>query len=209
MIEGGIKANKAKNINLPLTDPLQVSILNNLLAQKRRLETGAAYQAQQDEIRQLGREAMNNVMKLGGGNIGASMSGLAQVNRGTLRGLNNLYSNMGLEAMKLSGLIQQQGDTIAQRRLDIPLQEQRRLLGDSAQIQKEALATLLGAGARMGLKEVPLQNINQPMPIDNTSMVNNASQVNLAPSLFSQTLTSFNDSVPPQSPYNFPQYTTR
>lgn len=148
LIEGGIKGNKAKNINIPLNDPTQINYLNSLLLKQKALESGTAYQSQQDAIRLAGKEAMDIAGRQAGGDYGAMVSALKNINRSTGRNLNELFGTMGLEALKMSSLIGEQTNLNAQRRLDIPMMEKSKLEGDAAQVQKDAMANLQGLLAR-------------------------------------------------------------
>ena len=148
LAEGYSKSQKAKNIKIPLEDPTQINYLNSLLLKQRSLENGTAYQPQQEAIRMTGQEAIDAATRQAGGDYGAMISALKNINRSTGRNLNELFGTMGLEALKMSSLIGEQTNLNAQRRLDIPMMEKSKLEGDAAQVQKDAMANLQGLLAR-------------------------------------------------------------
>jgi len=138
---------KNKN-NLPLTDPAQVDYLAALKRKQRALDTGTMYQPQQDLIRGAGAKAQSNLLKLTGGDIGASVAGVNAVNRSTGRNLNELFGEMGLEGLKMNDMVGSLIDKIAQRKLEIQAYQKGQQMVSSAQTKQDLMQSAMALAAR-------------------------------------------------------------
>jgi hypothetical protein len=150
LIDAGVSQGKANNAPLPLEDFRQTQLLADLARKRRALESGAAYQPQQDTLRQAGLQTQENIKGVTGGDVGATVGALMGVNRGTGRGLNELYGSMSMEGLKMSDLMKEMTENIAKRRLEIQAYQKAQLMTQAGQQQQDATSQLYGAAARMG-----------------------------------------------------------
>jgi len=148
-IEGGIKSNQAKKMQPPLNDPEERASLDKLKNQQDLLESGAYFSAPKADIMQRGQEAINAVSRVTGGDIGATITGINRVNRGTGRNLNELYGQMSIEGLKLQQVIGALQSSMAKRRLGIQMYQEREKALQGQEEQKkggENLNALLASG---------------------------------------------------------------
>jgi hypothetical protein len=141
------KHRKDKN-ELPLTDPYQINMLNDLKRKQRSLETGTADQAQQDMIKQAGTKAMDNIVKLSGGNIGVATSQINAAQRATGKNMNELFSQMSAESFKMDDLMEGLVGKIANRKLQIQAYEKAQANVTSAQNKQNVMQNLMAAYAK-------------------------------------------------------------
>ena len=110
MIAGGFEDSAKKKREaanpLPLTDPYQIQMLNDLKRKQKSLETGVAYQPQQDLIKQAGNKAMDNIVKISGGNVGTAVASLNAAQRATGKNMNELFGEMSAESFKMEELLE-------------------------------------------------------------------------------------------------------
>jgi hypothetical protein len=140
---------KANNMQLPQVDPRQRLLYDEIARKRRALETGVFYQPQQDVIRQAGAQGMQTAAGITGGDVGATVSALGQINRGTGRNLNELYNQMQQQSL---GLLQQQiplGQKIAEQIWAQKAYEKQAALTNAATVLKESMEGL-NAGIASG-----------------------------------------------------------
>ena len=149
MIYGGIKSAKAKKMQVDQVDPRQVQFLADLERKRKMLESGQYYQPEQDAIKQQGKQAMNTITSLTGGNIGATINAINAVNRSTGRNLNQLYGNMSLESMRLQNLTGSIIESMAQRKQRVQEYAQDQAMGEAKQLTQQGMRGLEGVGAKI------------------------------------------------------------
>ena len=145
---GEIKKKRDEKNQLPLTDPYQIGMLNDLKRKQRSLETGTADQAQQDLIKQAGATAQQNIVKLSGGNIGVAVSQLNAAQRATGKNMNELFSEMSAESFKMDDLMESLVSKIANRKLEIQAYELGQNNVTQAQNKQNIMQNLMGAYAK-------------------------------------------------------------
>jgi hypothetical protein len=151
-IEGGIKSNQAKKMQPPLNDPEERASLDKLKNQQDLMESGQYFAAPKADIMQRGQEAINAVSRVTGGDIGATITGINRVNRGTGRNLNELYGQMSIEGLKLQQVIGGLQSSMAKRRLGIQMYQEREKALQGQEEQKkggENLNALLASGTKL------------------------------------------------------------
>ncbi len=146
--EGGAKKKRDSENQLPLTDPYQINMLNDLKRKQRSLETGTADQAQQDMIKQAGTKAMDNIVKLSGGNIGMATSQINAAQRATGKNMNELFSQMSAESFKMDELMEGLVGKIANRKLQIQAYEKGQANVTAAQNKQNVMQNLMAAYAK-------------------------------------------------------------
>lgn len=172
-IAGGIKAGiahkqaKKAAASVGLENFKQQQFLQQLQEKRRALESGSAYQAQQEAIRQQGALAGSNVLKLGGGAVGTAISALNRINRSTGRNLNELYGNMSMEGLQMQNLIGQTVQSMANREYSIKAMAAGQALAESKQTSKDVMANAMGTLSSLtsGLKlgGIGGGTVNQPI----------------------------------------------
>ena len=132
---------------LALTDPTQIGLYNELKRKQRSLETGAAYQPQQDLIKQAGTETMDNIVKVSGGNVGTAVASLNSAQRATGRNMNELFGEMSAESFRMEDLMNDLTTKIANRRLEIEGYEKGQANLTAATKQHDLTQGLMGFAA--------------------------------------------------------------
>ena len=142
LIGGSINRSKANKMPYPEIDPLQTQYLSDLDRKRTLMESGNYFLPQQQEIKQQGRGAMNTIAKLTHGDIGATVNALQGVQRSTGRNFNELYGQMGMEALKMQmekgGII----EAMAERRRQVLGYNKAQATTSSAQHQQDAMRIL-------------------------------------------------------------------
>jgi hypothetical protein len=123
-------------------------MLNDLKRKQRSLETGTADQAQQDMIKQAGTKAMDNIVKLSGGNIGVATSQINAAQRATGKNMNELFSQMSAESFKMDELMEGLVGKIANRKLEIQAYEKGQANVTAAQNKQNVMQNLMAAYAK-------------------------------------------------------------
>ncbi len=151
-IEGLAQQGKANRLAPPAVDPLQIQLYQQLEQQKKQLEAGTAYQAQQDVLKQAGLRGMEAVSKITGGDVGATINAMKTMARATGRNLNELYSSMNLEGLKLTSQMESLAEKIANRKLGLQMAEKVQAQARATAASKAGAQNLLGTAA----SELPL-----------------------------------------------------
>jgi len=147
-IKSGIAKKKANAMNVPLVDYNQQMMLNQMKQKQASLESGAAYLPQQEAIKQQGLSAQNAVLRSTGGDVGATVEALSRINRSTGRNMNELYGNMSMEGLQMTGVMNQLVQQMADRSLTIQTQAKQQALADAIkqkqQYQQGLVTSLAG-----------------------------------------------------------------
>ena len=151
MIAGGFEDSAKKKREaanpLPLTDPYQIQMLNDLKRKQKSLETGAAYQPQQDLIKQAGNKAMDNIVKISGGNVGTAVASLNAAQRATGKNMNELFGEMSAESFKMEELMNDLTTKISNRQLEIQKYQKSQAETTAANKQQNTMQGLMGFAA--------------------------------------------------------------
>ncbi len=191
-VAGGISGankKKANEMTLPLEDQTQIEIFNELKRKQKALEAGSTYQAQKDIINQAGYKTMESIVKITGGDVGATVAALSGAQKATGRSMNELFAEMSAEGLKLNVLMEGLVEKISNRKLQIQAYEKSQAMVAAAQQQqnltnmamaalandseeneenefakyiKGLFATKTGAGTGGSVPASALQSWNQP-----------------------------------------------
>lgn len=154
---GLAKANKdvknAQGMVIPMTDWRQQEAYESLKDKARALETGAAYAPQQAAIQQQGLGAMSAATRVAGGDTGATLGALANINRSTGRLVNELYGGMSMEGLQLQNLLASTAKSMADRAYQIQGWNKSQALGDAMKRKQQyqqnlttAMSDIFGGG---------------------------------------------------------------
>ena len=144
-IGAGIDTKKAQDKQIPMSDPNQTSLLNEIIAKRKRLEAGSMYQPQQDTIMQAGAYGMNRAVRATGGDVGSTIKALSLINRGTGRNLNELYGNMMNQSVNMLQLQQAQTQAIENRSLGLQMYDKTQAMGDATKRLSDSKANINSA----------------------------------------------------------------
>lgn len=129
------KANRdlksAQGMVIPMTDWRQQEAYESLKDKARSLETGAAYAPQQASIQQQGLGAIGAATRVAGGDTGATLGAIANINRSTGRLMNELYGGMSSEGLQLQNLLASTAKSMADRSLSIQWAGKQQALADA------------------------------------------------------------------------------
>ena len=152
MIAGGIRSHRAKKMAVDQVDPRQTLFLSELERKRKLLESGLYYQPEQDAINQQGKQALNTITSLTGGNIGATLNAINVVNRSTGRNRNQLYGNMSIESMRLQSLASNIIGSMTQRKERIQEYQQDQEMAEGKQLTQQGMRGLEGVAAKIAGK---------------------------------------------------------
>lgn len=149
-IEGMLDWNRGNNMNTPNIDPRQRMFLSELQRRRRLLDSGAMYDSTRRDIYQGGAQAMNAATSVTGGDIGATVSALSNINRSTGSNVNKILEAMSNQSMQLYPLENQLTESMANRDYAIRQYDKQQTMTHGAQMLKDGLQ-VVGAGvARSG-----------------------------------------------------------
>lgn len=137
-IEGAIQQKKAEGMELPTVTPLQTSLLNDIRMRRAAMEAGTMYQPQQENIKQIGTQAMRSAVQATGGDTNATISALQKIQRGTGRSLGELYGQMMNQANQTLALENQMATDFANREFRVAEYNKMQAMADAMQKQKDA-----------------------------------------------------------------------
>jgi len=164
-IEGLIQENKANDMPLIGSTPMQITLLDEMRSKRKALEAGVMYQPQQENIRQTGTQAQRNAVKVAGGDTGATISALNKINRGTGRSLNELYGQMMNQSNQMQALEGQQVNLMSKADMEVANYKKFQMTADAMKKQKDAMGIIAGIVgqkfAGMGLDEETQANYMQ------------------------------------------------
>jgi len=143
-IEGAIQKKKAEGMEIPSVTPLQTQLYEEIRSRRKAMEAGTMYQPQQQAIQQTGQGAMRSAVQATGGDIGATISALQKIQRGTGRSLNELYGQMMQSSNQLLGARTQMATDFANREYQVAAYNKLQMLADATQKQKDAKMIMAG-----------------------------------------------------------------
>lgn len=198
VVEGQALWGKAQNKQIPETDPRMALLFNEIRQKKAGLESGQFYQPQQDMIRQAGAQALGTAAGITGGDIGATVSALGAINRGTGRNLNELYGGMMNQSLNMGQQEQAIAQYLAGMRYQSRAYEQQQAMAHAAQTLQNGMQNLNAAVASGGLDGLGIggNGGNNTIP-SATPSVNAPYNAGAAP--WNQAINSW---IPIQSPSN-------
>lgn len=138
----GRKAQKMADASKPpLVDQSEAAFLNDIQMRRKNIDTGVGYATQEREADQLTANTQNNIMKAGGGDVGATINGLLlaarmggqQFNEGALTQASqqqNMYTQMA------NGLV----GKIADRKMQLQLADRAQYLAQAMNYKQQAQA---------------------------------------------------------------------
>lgn len=150
LVEGGVRWGQAQKKTIDPTDYNQRILLNEIMNKRKMLEAGTMYSPQQESIQQVGALAMNRAMRASGGNIGATMQALLAAQRGTGRGLNELYGNMMGQSVNMMGLQNQLTQEMANRSLGLQMYDKQQSMVHGANTLQSGLENIMALMASRG-----------------------------------------------------------
>jgi len=150
--EGLIGQQKAKSLPLGVSDPLQVQLLQDIRQRRMALDSGSMYLPQQQNIMQQGVLAMRRGAGVTGGDIGATVSALSMINRGTGRSLNELYGSMANESTQLLGQELGLGNMMASRAFQVQAWRKQQAMAQAARAITGAQSNAAGGMGGLDFK---------------------------------------------------------
>lgn len=153
MIGGAQQKRAAEKMNVAPVDPMQSTMLEQVRRRRRALETGSAFSNANEGIKSTLATTQRNILRRSGGQVGSAIAGLGLAQGQAARQMGALQAQQLQLANQVAAQEQALADKMAQRRLELGLLQQNRLMAqgmESAGKGAENLATL-GAYA-MGLK---------------------------------------------------------
>lgn len=145
MVKNFIKGRKAQKkadaSKPPLVDQQEAAFLNDIQMRRKNIDTGVGYATQEREADQLTANIQANVLKAGGGDIGATINGLLlaarmggeQYNQGALTQASqqqNMYTQMA------GGLVSK----IADRKMQLQLADRAQYLAQAMNYKQQSQA---------------------------------------------------------------------
>ena len=147
---GALKQRKADAMQPADEDPEVRMNLSRIQRQARALETGTAFSRERQGLQQLATQAGVNSARLSGGAGGAAIAGQARNTSAIAEALVKLSSEgrraSGEKDVLITGIV----DKIAQRKLELNLLKQNRMLAQAAQLKKSGSANMNAALASIG-----------------------------------------------------------
>ena len=146
LLSGIIKKRQATDVNPPMEDPRQASIMNDLLLKKKQLESGfdpttsIAY----DQIGRQQSQATQNILRASGGNVGSAMSGIAMTQRAAGDAGANVISQNQQQQGQFMALAESLADKMARRKLELQMYDKLQKLRESAEETKSGFSNLFG-----------------------------------------------------------------
>lgn len=150
-IEGQALWSKAQKNKIPESDPRLALLFNEIRQKRAGLESGQMYQPQQDMIRQAGAQALGTAAGITGGDIGATVSALGAINRGTGRNLNELYGGMMNQSVNMMQQEQALAQYLAGMRYQSRAYDQQQQMANAAQTLQNGMQNLNAVVAGGGL----------------------------------------------------------
>ena len=149
MLWGAMKQERAKKAAPALIDPRQQSLLNALIRKRAALESGRAYAPQQAALKQSGTTAMNRAGSYSS-SMGEYIGSMNAINRGTQRGLNQLYGQMTSESTQVTSMMDSLIQRMSQREYQIKATEQARLNMEAASLMSSGIGNAQAGGVQAG-----------------------------------------------------------
>lgn len=140
---------KAQEATPTAEDPELRRFLNEIDRRRRTFETGAAFQAGSRALRTQQAATQQGILKAGGGDIGASISGLARSQRGTQSAFNELVGRAEARQDQMTQLFGSVLNRIAQRRLELGLLAQSKAEAQAASSKRQGQANILQSLTRL------------------------------------------------------------
>lgn len=144
LAEGMMQQKKADSMDITGVIPQQTQLLEDIRMRRRAMDAGTMYQPQQRSIMQTGQGAMREAVKATGGDVGATISALQKISRGTGRSLNELYGQMMNVGTQTMGLENQMVADMANREYALSAYAKQQQMYDAMQKQKDALQIISG-----------------------------------------------------------------
>lgn len=170
MIGGGGKNNSQ---GLPMFDPSQLALLNEINQRRKALMTGAGVQSGLSQVNQQTAQAQNLIAKNTGGDVGSTVSGLLQAQAVGGQNTNNVLAGAGQQQQYFTDLYNKLSNDISARKYGIQRYEYARQLAQEAEDAKNRntnLGTTLGAGVDPSLANSLMGLINSGKAPDTTSI---------------------------------------
>ena len=141
---------------IPLEDPRQVQILEEVRRRRRAFETGTAFESQLRNLRSAQTGTQQNILRAAGGAGGAAIGGLSRTQLAVGRGISDIGRTSMQAQLSLTDRIAQQSNLITKRKDQLQLGRFGQLSAEAAQKEKEANANrnagqaqLLSAGGAL------------------------------------------------------------
>lgn len=142
-IKGRKYQKKADAAKPPLVDQQEASFLNDIQMRRKNIDTGVGYATQERQADQLTAETQGNVLKAGGGDVGATINGLMLAARMGSQAFNegavtqasqqqNMYTQMA------GGLVSK----IADRKMQLQLADRAQYLAQAMNYKQQSQAQM-------------------------------------------------------------------
>lgn len=146
LVGGIIKKRQANDVQIPLEDPRQANIMNDLLLKKKQLESGfdPTTQIAYDQIGRQQAQANQNILRASGGDVGAAMSGIAMTQRSAGDSGANVIAQNQQQQGQFMALAENLADKMSKRKLELQLWDKMQKLRESAESTKSGFSNLFG-----------------------------------------------------------------
>ena len=171
LAEGAVQWGQANKKQISATDPRTRLLYDEIVRKRKGLETGTMYQPQQDVITQAGARAMQAATGITGGDIGATVSALGAINRGTGRNLNELYGNMMNQSNQMLGQQMGVNQMLYNWNYQRQAYDKQQAMAHAAQTLRDSMANLNSVIASKGglLDNAGLSGNNTPVSQNNVN----------------------------------------
>lgn len=173
-VSGGLKANKARKADqrIQAQDPRELARLAEINRIRKSIAAGTDPLTQQQiqQAKQTGASTQENISRVTGGNVGATVVGLTRAQRGTQAATNQALAQSQQRLPFFENMGQQLSTRISQRALEIGLLRRDQAMAENAAAKKAAganIAGAIGAAGSMGgaiPKSVPEGSPGSSMP---------------------------------------------
>lgn len=129
----------------PKIDPAQLALLDELNQRKKSVNVGTDFAVGEREAGNALASTQDRISHATGGDIGATIAGLAKAQRGYGNNINQVLDEGYRNNQFFNTLASQTLDRISQRKLELQLQDQDNARAQSTQSQQDAFGNIAGA----------------------------------------------------------------
>jgi len=143
-VAGIVKNQKANKIDLPATDPQQLALADQILAQSRSLQTGAAFTNLRDSLSRDIASSNAGIVRVSGGQSGAAALGLTRNAEAAGIGFNDVVAQGFQQQQFFTSLGSSIVSEIASRRLEVASLNKSQAKAEASTLISQGTGNLLG-----------------------------------------------------------------
>jgi hypothetical protein len=160
-----LQANRLKNqadAAMPeLVDPNQSSFLAELMQKRKSIDTGADFAASMNAIDASNAGTNDTLLRATGGDVGGTIQALLQSERASADAKNQALAQGQQQQLQYTGLAKSLLDDVAQRRMELQLQNAQQNRAEWAQMKQNANQNFMAGLSRFA---TPSQNLENTIP---------------------------------------------